>query len=112
MISIYRQRHKRPIETDSLHQLLLGLSLFDILATLSIMTAVLMLPTGELEDIPWAFGNDATCTASGFLYVLWLRNARCSLLFVRSPLIVGKKLIVMDASAGIFPYFKIFGYLF
>ncbi|CAJ1939085.1 unnamed protein product [Cylindrotheca closterium] len=46
-------------------RLLLGMSICDIISSISIAAAGFLRPRGSLRA--WAFGNDATCTAAGFL---------------------------------------------
>ena len=77
MICIFRQRAKRPVVKDTLHQLLLGLSASDWLLSLGIFTSPYMVPSGALQDYPWYLGNDATCTVSAFT-VTWLALSAAS----------------------------------
>lgn len=46
-------------------RLLLGMSICDIISSISIAAAGFLRPQGSLRA--WAFGNEATCTAGGFL---------------------------------------------
>lgn len=46
-------------------RLLLGMSICDIFSSISIALAGFLRPQGSIRA--WAFGNDATCTATGFL---------------------------------------------
>ena len=75
LISIFWQRKKRSVQTETLHQILAGLSICDILASLTLGTVTLMLPADLFDDVPWAIGNEASCTASASLYVLFATAA-------------------------------------
>ncbi|CAB9496156.1 unknown protein [Seminavis robusta] len=83
MVSIARQQQKKPLETDTLHQLLVGLSICDIVSSLGIATATFMLSADTaMEEIPWAFGNQSTCIASAFIYVSFATAASCYNCFI------------------------------
>ena len=68
IISVLKQHdHQKRHQNGTLHQLLLGLSLSDILFSLGCATLTYMLPAALMGDIvPWAWGNQASCSVSGF----------------------------------------------
>ncbi|CAB9498453.1 expressed unknown protein [Seminavis robusta] len=71
IVCILRQRRTQAVLVgrDALHQFLLGLSLSDLIASSALLTSTIMLPKDSLPDVPWALGNQATCSASAFLYI-------------------------------------------
>lgn len=51
------------------HRIVLGISLSDIIRSLSIILGPFLIPSSS-PVAPWAIGNDATCRANGFMYIV------------------------------------------
>ena len=52
------------------HQLIAGMSVFDIIGSISWILSTLMLPTDATNDVSGARGNDTTCKIQGFMLQL------------------------------------------
>ncbi|CAB9511731.1 expressed unknown protein [Seminavis robusta] len=70
---IYSILHRRrgSLQHDNLHQLLLGLSFSDLLASWAVVMGGFLYPKGVSDDAPLALGNAASCNASAFVNALF-----------------------------------------
>ena len=69
LVSIFKQQSLSFLANDTLHQFLVGLSIADIIATITVGTGAFWIPVDRFEDNPWAIGNETTCSIAAFFYV-------------------------------------------
>lgn len=60
------------------NRLILAISIFDVTSSIGHMLGPLPIPEEYDEDVPWARGNDSSCTAQGFLVQLSIVTPICT----------------------------------